>query len=98
MNTKIVFHFYMLNNVENKSIVLDAENENPVVKFFKSIFKRKPSLDARKARAGYMFVAPFIIGVLLLQTLHSFLVFLHLVVLLTHCNSLEYVKRQNNHF
>ena len=55
-----------MNNVENKSIVLDAENENPVVKFFKSIFKRKPSLDAKKARAGYMFVAPFIIGVLLI--------------------------------
>ncbi len=33
---------------------------------FKSIFRRRASLDARKARAGYVFVLPFILGVILI--------------------------------
>ncbi len=32
---------------------------------FKSLFKRRASLDARKARAGYVFVLPFILGIVL---------------------------------
>ena len=35
-------------------------------KFFKGLFKRRSSLDAKKARAGYLFVLPFIIGVVLI--------------------------------
>lgn len=31
----------------------------------RGLFKRKPSLEKRKARAGYVFVLPFILGVLL---------------------------------
>ena len=55
----------MSNNTNVEIIGENTERENAVVGFLKSIFKRKPSLDARKARSGYMFVAPFILGVLL---------------------------------
>ena len=34
--------------------------------FFVGLFSKKASLDARKARAGYLFVLPFILGVLLI--------------------------------
>ena len=54
----------MSNKVE--SIEIDDANVNPVAKFFKSIFKRRASLDARKARSGYIFVAPFLLGILLI--------------------------------
>ena len=53
----------MNNNIELNN---SAEEVNPIVKFFKSIFKRKPSLTKRKAMAGYAFVLPFILGVLLI--------------------------------
>ena len=33
---------------------------------FKSVFKHRASLDARKARAGYVFVLPFLLGVALI--------------------------------
>ena len=35
-------------------------------KFFSKLFSKKASLDAKKARAGYLFVLPFIIGVVLI--------------------------------
>ena len=35
-------------------------------KFFSKLFSKKTSLDARKARAGYLFVLPFILGVVLI--------------------------------
>lgn len=54
----------MSNKIE--SIEMNEENANPVAKFFKSIFKRRASLDARKARSGYFFIAPFLIGILLI--------------------------------
>ena len=38
---------------------------NTKLKPLKSLFKGKASLDARKARSGYVFVAPFIIAILL---------------------------------
>ena len=34
--------------------------------FFKNLFSKKASLDAKKARAGYLFVLPFILGVVLI--------------------------------
>ena len=40
--------------------------KQPSFDSFKMIFKRKPSLDRTKARAGYFFVAPFILGILLI--------------------------------
>lgn len=47
-------------NIEKNSSVKDAGST------FKKLFRRRASLDARKARSGYMFVAPFILGVLLI--------------------------------
>ena len=54
----------MSNKIE--SIEMNDAKVNPVGKFFKSLFKRRASLDARKARSGYFFVAPFILGILLI--------------------------------
>ena len=34
--------------------------------FFKGLIKRRVSLDKRKARSGYLFVLPFLLGVLLI--------------------------------
>ena len=51
-------------NIDNGS--LDNGKVNPVSKFFKSVFKRRSSLDARKARAGYLFVLPFLLGIALI--------------------------------
>ena len=34
--------------------------------FFSQLFSKKASLDAKKARAGYLFVLPFILGVVLI--------------------------------
>ena len=39
---------------------------NTKLKPLKSLFKGKASLDARKARSGYIFVAPFILAVILI--------------------------------
>ena len=43
-----------------------GKSENPVIGFVKKVFRKRSSLDAKKARSGYMFVAPFILGVLLI--------------------------------
>nr|MBE6544722.1 sugar ABC transporter permease [Oscillospiraceae bacterium] len=43
-----------------------ASNASGSGAFFKKLFRRRASLDAKKARSGYMFVAPFILGVLLI--------------------------------
>ena len=51
-------------NIDNSS--LDNTKENPVMKFFKSVFGKKASLDARKARSGYIFVLPFLLGIVLI--------------------------------
>ncbi len=40
--------------------------KKPSFDSFKAIFRRKPSLDKRKARAGYLFVLPFILGIILI--------------------------------
>ncbi|MBO5101108.1 MAG: sugar ABC transporter permease [Clostridia bacterium] len=56
----------MNNSVELKDGIENIETENPVLKFLKSVFKGKPSLEKRRARAGYVFVLPFILGVLLI--------------------------------
>ena len=40
--------------------------KKPSFDSFKAIFKRKPSLDKRRARAGYLFVLPFILGIVLI--------------------------------
>ena len=45
---------------------LNKAGDNPVSKFFKSVFGKKSSLDARKARAGYVFVLPFLLGIVLI--------------------------------
>ena len=38
----------------------------PSLSTFKSFFKGKSSLDAKKARAGYVFVLPFLLGIVLI--------------------------------
>jgi len=50
----------MSNNVK---LTTDKKSFLDVVK---NIFRRRASLDARKARAGYLFVLPFILGVILI--------------------------------
>ncbi len=42
------------------------ESTNPLVKFFKNKLFRKASLSERRARAGYAFVLPFILGIVLI--------------------------------
>ena len=54
------------NNLELDGGSLDNAKPNPVAKFIKSVFGRKSSLDARKARAGYVFVLPFLLGIALI--------------------------------
>ena len=44
----------------------DLQNQNPVMKFLKSVFKRSSSLEKTKARAGYVFVLPFLLGIILI--------------------------------
>ena len=46
-------------------VALDSESRT-LGDRVKSIFKRKPSLDRTKARAGYFFVLPFILGIVLI--------------------------------
>ena len=53
----------MSDNLNNVTVATEKKSPLDV---FKSIFKRKSSLDARKARAGYFFVAPFILGIILI--------------------------------
>ena len=48
--------------LNNNSLTTDKKSFADI---FKKIFRRRASLDARKARAGYGFVLPFILGVLL---------------------------------
>ena len=43
-----------------------GEKVNPFTKLVKSVFGKKSSLDARKARAGYIFTLPFILGIVLI--------------------------------
>ena len=43
-----------------------GESTNPVVNFLKTKVFKKASLTARRARAGYAFVLPFILGILLI--------------------------------
>ena len=63
----------MSNNVSFEPIVYKTPGQaikdffkKPSFAAFKEIFRRKPSLDRRKARAGYIFVAPFLVGILLI--------------------------------
>jgi len=57
----------MNSNIELKDNIEEiGTEENPVLKFLKSIFKRKPSLERRRAMSGYVFVLPFILGVVLI--------------------------------
>ncbi len=55
----------MDNNVTINEIEIN-ESKNPLVNFFKNKVFRKATLTERKARAGYAFVLPFILGVLLI--------------------------------
>ncbi len=52
--------------MDNNVKLDNLQETNPVVKFFKSIFKRSASLEKTKARAGYVFVLPFILGIILI--------------------------------
>ena len=47
----------------NMSLTTDKKSFSAILK---SVFRRRASLDARKARAGYVFVLPFLLGVLLI--------------------------------
>ncbi len=51
--------------VEINSMEID-EPKNPIVKFFKTKIFKKASLTDRRARAGYAFVLPFLIGIVLI--------------------------------
>ena len=53
----------MSNNLNTASV---QDGKKSFLDTVKSIFKRRSSLDARKARAGYFFVAPFILGIILI--------------------------------
>ena len=43
-----------------------SEAKKSPLDFLKKVFKRRSSLDARKARSGYLFVLPFILGIILI--------------------------------
>ncbi len=49
----------------SNDVKLTTEKKSPL-DFLKRIFRRRASLDARKARAGYVFVLPFLLGVALI--------------------------------
>ncbi len=49
--------------MSNMKLTTDKKSFSDI---FKSIFRRRASLDARKARAGYVFVLPFILGIILI--------------------------------
>ena len=55
----------MSKNISIESDALEAK-KNPVSKVSKKLFGRRASLDARRARAGYAFVLPFVLGILLI--------------------------------
>ena len=63
----------MNNNVEVQNAVTEngaSGNTNAFVQFFKNLYgrfkNRRVSLEKRRARAGYAFVLPFIIGIILI--------------------------------
>ena len=56
----------MDNNVKLDINLENSQEQNPVMKFLKNVFKRSSSLEKTKARAGYVFVLPFILGILLI--------------------------------
>ncbi len=49
--------------MSNMKLTTDKKSFSDI---FKSIFRRRASLDARKARAGYVFVLPFLLGIILI--------------------------------
>ena len=49
----------------SNDVKLTTEKKSPL-DFLKRIFRRRASLDARKARAGYVFVLPFLLGIVLI--------------------------------
>ena len=49
----------------SKNVNLTTDKKS-FIDLLKSVFKRRASLDARKARAGYVFVLPFLLGVALI--------------------------------
>ncbi len=49
----------------SNDVKLTTEKKSPL-DILRKLFKRRASLDARKARAGYVFVLPFILGVVLI--------------------------------
>ena len=53
-------------NTNNINTIDVDEPKNPIMKFIKTKILRKPSLLERRAMAGYAFVLPFILGVLLI--------------------------------
>lgn len=55
----------MNSNVEIKNSSLEESGMNPFLKFFRSIFKSNAGLTKKRARSGYIFVLPFILGVFL---------------------------------
>ena len=55
----------MDNNMNINQIEVD-EPKNPVLKFLKTKVFRKASLTERRARAGYAFVLPFVLGIILI--------------------------------
>ena len=52
-------------NTKNINAIDVDESMNPIVKFIKTKILRKATLTERRARAGYAFVLPFILGILL---------------------------------
>ena len=88
-------------NIDNGSMDLKKSDVNPVLKFMKSVFGKKSSLDARKARAGYVFVLPFVLGIVLIYLpilIDSIWFSLNDVDLVTGTNNLEYVFRGLDHY
>lgn len=55
----------MDNNTNINEIEIEEE-KNPILRFLKTKIFRKASLTERRARAGYVFVLPFLLGILLI--------------------------------
>ena len=55
-----------MDNNFNSNELEAAEIKNPVLRFLKTKVFKKSSLTARRARAGYAFVLPFLLGILLI--------------------------------
>jgi len=65
-SVKSLFSKKSSDEAEGAVLAIDKGSSASFGDRIKSFFKSKPSLDKRKARAGYLFVLPFILGIILI--------------------------------